>query len=172
MKKYPFSILVLALIFSPLAWGNRFHDSWNAGHNHIRMRFYPNHKGEGAPVGLFLMSSTSATTTSSTSFTSGQDLAAGAAKAELRTNFIDENFYALKLESAKGQGEYLQTLAILSGCEQPEAQTQFGSKVRSNFKAIYDSASTQEPGEISKQIDQLIDDDPVMQKACRSDVAS
>jgi hypothetical protein len=171
MKTYQFSVLVLMLILSPLAWGNRFRDSWNAGHNHIRARFYPNH-GQGAPVGLFLMSSTSATTTSSTSFTSGQDLASGGSKAELRMNFIDENFYALKLESAKGQGEYLQTLAILSGCELPEAQTQFGSKVRSNFKVIYDSSATQEPGEISKQIDQLIHDDPVMQKTCRADIAS
>jgi hypothetical protein len=87
--------------------------------------------------------------------------------AAFREEFVNENLYALKVDSAKGEGEYLQALAALSGCEGRDAQNYFGAKVRSHFDSIYDGSLDQDPDAVLGQIDQLIQGDPEMQRACR-----
>ncbi len=168
MKKYQYSILVLVVLaFSQLAQANRFGDAWMASHHRFQRHFYPeNRAGAGA---VFLLSSTTVTSVSSLAFTFGGDMLK---QAQLRQHFIDENLYAIKIDSAKGQGEFVQTLAILSGCEDASAQSLFAAKIRSQFKNVYGATFAQDSASIANQIDNMIDSDPEMQNSCPLENAS
>ncbi len=158
MKKL-FVVLSVILAYSPLASANRFGDAWGASHSRFRKHFYPRERHPGFEVGLFLTSSTTETTSSMITFTTGGDLLKPVAT---RDRFIDENLYAIKLDSAKGQGEYLRTLAVLSGCD--KAQSQFASTIRSNFKEVY--GLEEDPAAIADQIDRMIEDDSSLHSSC------
>src|ERR1017187_5629053 len=106
MKKSVYLVILFVMAFSEISWEHRFGDAWNHAHGHFRRRFYGGR--QDTPAGLFTLFSTTITSASVTSFTSGGDLSQ--ASAEYREYFIDENLYAIKLDSAKGQGEYLKTL--------------------------------------------------------------
>ena len=56
--------------------------------------------------------------------------------------FVEVNHDDLSREMAQGQGEKLNTLAQLHGCQSPEAQTAFASMTQSSFDKIVPSAQT------------------------------
>jgi hypothetical protein len=161
MKKI-ITVLILTLVTSQVAWANRFGDAWEASHSRIHGRFARG-RGNTASGGLFLTSSTTITSLSSMALTTGGSLLQ---KVALRDEFLDQNLYAVMVDSAKGQGEYLQTLAALSGCDGVEAQGKFSSAIRSNFKSVYGS-STSDPAAVSDQVDQMIQNDSELRKSCQ-----
>jgi hypothetical protein len=161
MQKWQLLVLVMVLATSQASFAGRMGDAWKGSSSRIHGRFAKGHGG-GSAASLFMTSSTTISSLSSTALTSGGDLLKQVA---LRDEFLDENLYAVKLDSAKGQGEYLRTLAALSGCKANQAQVQFASKIRSNFKSVYGS-SEQDPTVIADQIDEMIQSDSQLQQAC------
>jgi hypothetical protein len=164
MQKWQLLVLVMALATSQASFAGRMGDAWKGSQSRIHGRFTKGKgsNGGGGAFALLMTSSTTISSLSSTALTSGGSLLKEVA---LRDEFLDENLYAVKLDSAKGQGEYLRTLASLSGCKAPQAQTEFASKIRSNFKSVYGS-SEQDPTVIADQIDEMIQGDSQLQKAC------
>ena len=169
MKKLKIGLVILTLLIPQLSqalqWGKCLQDNYKR--NHID-------KAKGASaMAKFMSLSSSATSSSSTSFTSSTSGCGLFARNDLRNHFIEENYYAIKLDSAKGGGEYLQALATLSGCERAEAQSRFESKMRSNFKDIYfNPISSKNPTQISPAIDQMIQDDLMLRLSCQSEIVS
>jgi hypothetical protein len=160
-KKCQLFVLFIALATSQVSLAGRMGDAWKGSQSRVHGRFAKG-KGGGSVAGLFMTSSTTISSLSSTALTSGGDLLKQVA---LRDEFLDENLYAIKLDSAKGQGEYLRTLASLSGCKATQAQTEFATKIRSNFKSVY-SSPEQDPTVIADQIDEMIQSDSQLQQSC------
>jgi Protein of unknown function (DUF3015) len=163
MKKWQYAVVALVLLSSQVALAGRMGDAWKGSQSRIHGRFSKKGKGGGGAMALLMTSSTTITSLSTTALTSGGDMLKEVA---YRDEFINENLYAIKVDSAKGQGEYLQTLATLSGCEGHEAQSKFGTEIRAHFDDVYDGSSDQDPGAIADQIDGLIQANPEMQKSC------
>ena len=155
-------LLTVIGCFSSLAHANRFGDSWEAGHERIHRTFYPGHD-KGHP-GFTVLFSTSSTTTSTLAFTTGGNMLRGA---QLRNEFINQNLYAVKLDSAKGDGEFVETLAQLSGCDQPEVQAVFASQMRKHFAEVFSSVEENDPQLLSNRVDNLIDQNPQMRVLCQ-----
>lgn len=160
-------LLIVIGGFSSLAQANRFGESWDAGHEHVHKMFYPGH--DRNHPGFTLLFSTSSTTTSSLAFTTGGNMLRAA---QLRNEFINENLYAVKLDSAKGDGEYVETLAQLSGCDQPGVQAVFASQMRAHFAEVFSSVEDGDPQLLSNRVDNLIDQNPQMRTLCQMDQES
>jgi hypothetical protein len=170
MKVYSLLLLVVCLLGSQLTYAGRMGDAWKGSQSRIHGRFTKGGKGGGGGAFTLLMtSSTTISSLSSTALTSGGDLLKTVA---LRDEFLEENLYAVKVDSAKGQGEYLQTLASLSGCNGTAAQAQFASKVRSNFKTVYDGTEVMDADVVADHVDSLIENDPEMRQICQFNSAT
>jgi hypothetical protein len=164
MKKSQLALIALAMLTTHSALASRVGDAWKGSQSRVHGRFVKKDKGGSGFGAQLLTSSTTITSLSSTALTSGGDMLKEVA---YRDEFINENLYALKVDSAKGQGEYVQTLATLSGCDSPAAQKQFAQELRTHFEDVYTASSQQDAGQIADQIDSMIQANPKMQQSCR-----
>lgn len=71
-------------------------------------------------------------------------------------NYIETNKEALKIEAARGNGETLQGLSTLMGCQDAGA---FNSEVKANYQSIFSN-------ENSQGILNTIKSNPAVQKTC------
>lgn len=78
-----------------------------------------------------------------------------------RQVFVATNIRALGLEMAQGKGEYVSSLAALSGCRAPE----FSAFAKARYEKLFPSEKTT-PSELLSNIDKEITSDPAMAKAC------
>ena len=78
-----------------------------------------------------------------------------------RQVFVATNIRTLELEMAKGQGEYVSSLAALSGCKAPE----FSAFAKTRYEKLFPSEKTTST-ELLNNIDKEISSDPAMAKAC------
>ncbi len=78
-----------------------------------------------------------------------------------RKVFVATNFRALESEMAKGRGEYVSSLAALSGCKAPE----FSAFAKANYEKLLPSDKTTS-SELLDNLDRELSSDPAMAKAC------
>ena len=78
-----------------------------------------------------------------------------------RKVFVATNLRALEVEMAAGQGEYVSSLAALSGCKTPE----FSVFAKSRYEKLLPSEKTSST-ELLDNLDRELATDPEMAKAC------
>ena len=104
---------------------------------------------------------------SSTSFVSSTGACRLIGMHEKREDFLVVSIDAVLLNSASGQGEYINALAELSGCNDEATRKKFGTVVRNHFEEIYfDRTGVATPEKIGPRIDQMISRDPDLQNNC------
>lgn len=102
-------------------------------------------------------------TYSHTQFTSSFGACSAQAKNDRwieRETFLVENFESLRIEIAKGDGEFLRTFSQLSGCSSPRSLSQ---ELKQNFEALYAS----DPWVLSPRVDDLIAKNPRLSRDCQ-----
>lgn len=80
--------------------------------------------------------------------------------------FIAQNLDQLKVDSARGQGEYLDAYASLSGCSKYATQ-KLGIAIQRNFTSVYGSKLEYTAEKSYGQIEELISKDPKLSKSCK-----
>jgi hypothetical protein len=83
---------------------------------------------------------------------------------EQSRHFLTHNFFEVKSESAKGQGEYIDSLAYVIGCES-SAHFYFQKTLQNNFQKIFPEGQVQ-PDESLKQIYNTILNDKILVDKC------
>ena len=119
------------------------------------------------PLGIRLSSGSSS---SSSSVTSSTGACSMFGLKEQREEFLVANQDAVMRESARGSGEYVESLTRLSGCGGETARKSFGAMLQSRFNAIYftgEKAASVE--EVTRRIDSEITASPELKIACLID---
>jgi hypothetical protein len=107
--------------------------------------------------------------TSTTQFSSswGPCTMIGAAPLEQRRLFIASTIDSIKLDSARGGGEYLTTMASLYGCDKNGA-LDFGPIVQRHYLEIFGEEGENSPEYVRTQVEGLIRRVPSL-KSCEAD---
>jgi hypothetical protein len=79
-----------------------------------------------------------------------------------RVTFIEEALPAIRVDAARGEGEYLKTLAQLTGCPASHYPT-VASVMHSEFKTVF--ASNDLPGQVAR-IDAALRANSDLKKSC------
>ena len=88
--------------------------------------------------------------------------------------FLKDNFLQLKLESAQGQGQHLDALANLAGCN--AAHDDFAKLIRNNYVQVfndevvhlYPELSTVRAAQTSERLLNLMSNSPLLATSCES----
>lgn len=80
-----------------------------------------------------------------------------------REHYVAENSDRLKVDIAKGEGEYLETLMHLSGCPSDQKVT-FSRTVQSHYGELF---KTSEYWGLGSDIDLLLQNNPELRTACK-----
>lgn len=80
--------------------------------------------------------------------------------------FVEVNHDDLSREMAQGQGEKLNTLAQLHGCQSTEAQSAFANMTQNSFDKIVPSAQT-EPGVMVQNLQKQLSENQQVQGLCQ-----
>ena len=87
---------------------------------------------------------------------------------EQRKQFLYANTENLLLDSARGNGEYINALAQLSGCRNEVANKIFARTIQQNFERIYfEGVKSATPEKIGPRIDKLIKLNARLRYACK-----
>lgn len=86
---------------------------------------------------------------------------------ERKQQFIAFNLDELKVDSARGNGEYAEAYANLSGCPQRANKT-FSGVLQDNFTQIYGDHADHDPEAVYNLIEQIISSDPTLSKDCKT----
>ena len=105
--------------------------------------------------------------TSCTSFISstGPCSAIGMIQEDKKKLYVAQNLDNLKIDIAKGQGEYLNAYACLSGCDQ-KTQNELARLFQKNFTEIYGGGPEKEPRAIYESMEKVMKSDPVISSGC------
>lgn len=82
-----------------------------------------------------------------------------------RSAFIEKAEPSLRIEAARGQGEYLNALATLTGCP-TEYQSRVASVMHREFETVFASPSSGGP-DLTSRIDAALTADESLKAACR-----
>lgn len=77
--------------------------------------------------------------------------------------FVTMNYFELKSEMAKGQGEYLSALANTLGCNK-KAQARLNSQLKNNFKNIFTDSSVKPENTLSEVYRTIFRDEQLTQQ--------
>lgn len=80
-----------------------------------------------------------------------------------RQSFLDESLAPLKVDAARGKGEYINALAELSGCPSDKFG-KFGSVLQNHYSKVF---SEQNSSSILSQVDQVVNSEPELKGSCR-----
>ena len=125
---------------------------------------YPLHLTAYVMVDYTSNASTGASTSTSSYVSSTGDCAAFAKAEEERKMFIADSMTAIKLEAAEGQGEHVESLAMLYGCDSAGRQN-FMKMMRSNHSEIFTSEK-QNVEDISNRILNRVIDAKDLKNSC------
>lgn len=84
----------------------------------------------------------------------------------LRLEFIKHNFENVKIECAKGGGEFIQAYAQLSGCDSKTIPLT-AKAFHNNFTFIFGELTEHNPELVYKKIDAVINTDKVLNLGCK-----
>ena len=90
------------------------------------------------------------------------------------TLFLEDNLLQVQKESAQGQGQHLDALALLAGCSVEHAE--FGTIIQLNYDQVFDSdiieheaeLSTKKASRTTERLLSLIADSPFLAYRCKS----
>ena len=157
MKKTLFILIAVAGIASVARAGGGSHPDAGCGQGTI---WFPENKPAPQLVASFTNEfvQSFAITTGTSGCSSG-----GLIKTSMleRMVFVATNLRALEVEMAAGQGEYVSSLAALSGCKTPE----FSVFAKSRYEKLLPSEKTSST-ELLDNLDRELATDPEMAKAC------
>lgn len=114
----------------------------------------------------FLIGETAVSSSSYISST-GECAALGLIEAR-KQQFIAFNLDKIKVDSARGAGEYIEAYASLSGCPS-DSRIMFSALLKRNYLQIYGQNEEQEPEKIYTTIDEIIKSDPILSSVCNLD---
>ena len=91
------------------------------------------------------------------------------------TMFLEDNFLQVQEESAQGQGQHLDALALLAGCS--VEHTEFGTIIQLNYDQVFGSdifeqdveLSTNKANQTTKRFLSLMKNSPFLAYRCESD---
>jgi hypothetical protein len=81
-----------------------------------------------------------------------------------REKYIAENYNKLKLDSARGAGEYADSLLYLSGCS-ANVKSDFNKLLKNNFNVLF--KDQKEAWSTSSKIDNLVKKNALLARSCR-----
>ena len=89
--------------------------------------------------------------------------------AEQRREFLVVNLEQIKVDAARGEGEHLDALASLSGCQGQQSKDEFKFEIQRNFLVLFFGSASSEsrPDAIATRIDQAVQLNPSLRKSCR-----
>lgn len=90
----------------------------------------------------------------------------GDSRSSLRSSFIESSRHSLQVEAARGRGEYLQTLADLSGCPADKHDI-FAEVMQKQFTQLFGN-NAQDTATLVKGIDSSIRADARLKGVCLS----
>lgn len=91
----------------------------------------------------------------------------GVIKAELEQRaFLAMNFEAIQQEAAKGEGESLNSLAFLMGCD-AGVMPAFGAQVQNNSEKIFASSTSEEADFVLYRIKESVKENDMLAKGCQ-----
>jgi Protein of unknown function (DUF3015) len=156
MKKALWALAAVAL-FAGGAWAGSQNDAGCGLGSQIFTDNTPVHQILAATTNATIGSQTFGITTGTLGCTSG-----GLIKtAQERNVFTETNFRAIAQETAAGKGQYLTSLAALSGCRAGA----FSAFAKARYGTLFPSAATT-PAQFLDNLDRAIVADPAMTKAC------
>lgn len=82
-----------------------------------------------------------------------------------RVSFIEETLPSLKVDAARGDGEYLKTLAQLTGCPS-EQYPNVASVMHSQYSTVFASANEKDTAAQVARIDSALRSDENLKKVC------
>ncbi|MCR9204076.1 MAG: DUF3015 domain-containing protein [Halobacteriovoraceae bacterium] len=85
---------------------------------------------------------------------------------ERKQQFLAYNLEHMANDISRGQGEYLTAYSQLLGCS-PVGNKQLGKSLQDNFGLLFNTNSTSSPEKAYKKIEDLILDDPILNKSCK-----
>ncbi len=118
---------------------------------------------------LFAMTTNSVLLTQPLGITSGTS---GCSSSGLVSNekqmqyFVEINNDDLSRQMARGEGEKLEVLALLSGCQDAEAQKQFSAMTKASYNQIY-SSSDVKPEDVIANLKAQIKNNADVQRTCQ-----
>jgi len=115
-------------------------------------------KDYAEPLGTFF--------STSSFFTSTGDCAMLGSITERKQQFLAMNIDQMKVDLARGQGEYLSAYASLSGCS-VNATQKLGVSLQSNYIKVFGQALDHSPEQAYGQIERVISSDPELLNSCR-----
>lgn len=83
-----------------------------------------------------------------------------------RKAFLNEAMVPLQVDAARGKGEYLNTLAQLSGCP-TDKYGKFGSSIQKKYDALF-SKENEDPAVLIKKVDLIVNSEPELKSSCLS----
>lgn len=79
--------------------------------------------------------------------------------------FVAQNYEDMKVDSARGQGEYLDSYASLAGCNE-QARAVFPKILQHNFTKIYGEELDNSPQRIFENIEATMSKNPILSAGC------
>ena len=82
-----------------------------------------------------------------------------------RVSFIEDTLPSIRVDAARGEGEYLKTLAVLTGCP-AEQHGKVASVMHSQFATVFASADDKDAAAQVARIDSALKSDAGLKKSC------
>lgn len=79
--------------------------------------------------------------------------------------FLVQNFESMKIDSARGAGEYIEAYASISMCNK-DASNELSKAFQKNFVRIYGESVEREPEQVYGAMEAIMNYNPILQHGC------